>query len=58
MNLFSEKKNLIKIFEKYILNDLLKVLIKDPSLNHDDVYYCEKLLNESIFREKELNKSI
>ena len=42
----------------YILNDLLKVLIKDPSLNPDDVYYCEKLLNESIFREKELNKSI
>jgi len=42
----------------YILNDLLKVLIKDPSLNPDDVYYCQKLLNESIFREKELNKSI
>ena len=41
-----------------IINDLLKVLIKDPSLSNDDVNYCEKLLNESIFREKELNKNI
>ena len=41
-----------------IINDLLKVLIKDPSLTNDDVNYCEKLLNESIFREKELNKNI
>ena len=40
-----------------ILNDLLQVLIKDPSLSIEDSQYCKKLLNESTTRQKELNKA-
>ena len=38
-----------------ILNEFLEQLIKDNSLSQDDRNYCEKLLNDSIFREKEIS---
>ena len=44
--------NLKSHFE--ILNEFLEKLIKDNSLSQYDRNYCEKLLNDSIFREKEL----
>ena len=38
-----------------ILNEFLEQLIKDNSFSQDDRNYCEKLLNDSIFREKEIS---
>ena len=40
-----------------VLNNLLEALIKDPDLIEDDRIFCRKLLNESINREIEVNKS-
>ena len=39
------------------LNELLQKMIKDSSFSQEDRNYCEKLLNDSIFREKEINKA-
>ena len=36
----------------YILNDLLKILIEDPYVLNDDKIFLNKLLNESIARER------
>ena len=41
-----------------ILNEFLEQLIKDNTLSQDDRNYCEKLLNDSIFREKEISSII
>ena len=40
-----------------VLNDLLKALIKDPYVLPENKTYCEKLLNESIEREKNITKN-
>ena len=40
-----------------VLNNLLEALIKDPDLIEEDRIFCRKLLNESINREIEVNKS-
>ena len=40
-----------------VLNDLLKALINDPWVNTENRTYCQKLLNESIEREKNLTKN-
>ena len=48
-------QNFMSHFE--VLNNLLKALIKDPDLKEEDRIYCQKLLNESINREIEVNKS-
>ena len=49
-------KNFRNHFE--VLNNLLEVLIKDPDISKDNKKYCEKLLNESLIREKEVNQTI
>ena len=49
-------KNFRNHFE--VLNNLLEVLIKDPDITEDNKKYCEKLLNESLIREKEVNQTI
>ena len=58
---YDSGKNKIKLknFKKDfgILNELLKGLINDSSLSKEDCEYCQKLLNESYEREKEVNKS-
>jgi len=38
----------------YILNDLLNILIEDPYVLNDDKIFLNKLLNESITREKNI----
>ena len=38
-----------------VLNNLLEALIKDPDVPEPEKKYCEKLLNDSIKREKEMN---
>ena len=48
-------KNFRSHFE--VLNNLLEALIKDSNVTNDNKTYCEKLLRESINREKELNIS-
>ena len=48
-------KNFREHFE--VLNDLLEALIKDPILPSENKTYCEKLLEESKNREKEINKN-
>ena len=48
-------KNFRSHFE--VLNKLLEALIKDQDINEDDKKYCEKLLDESKKREKEIKKS-
>ena len=40
-----------------VLNDLLKALINDPWVNTENRTYCQKLLNESIEREKNLTRN-
>ena len=56
---YNEKSNNIRInnfishFE--VLNNLLKNLIKDPEINYNDKEYCNRLLNESITRERIIN---
>ena len=40
-----------------VLNELLETLIKDNDFNEETRNYCEKLLNESKIREKEVNKN-
>ena len=40
-----------------VLNELLENLIKDPDISPEDKKYCQKLLDESIKREKDLNKA-
>ena len=49
-------KNFRTHFE--VLNNFLNVLIKDPDITEDNKKYCEKLLKESLIREKELNRTI
>ena len=39
-----------------VLNELLENLIKDPDVSNDDKKYCEKLLEESKQREKDVNQ--
>ena len=48
-------KNFRSHFE--VLNKLLEALIKDQDINEDDKKYCEKLLDESKKREREINES-
>ena len=40
-----------------VLNNLLEALINDSELSLENRTYCQKLLDESIFREKEVNRS-
>ena len=40
-----------------VLNNLLEALIKDPDISLDNRTYCQKLLDESKLREKEVNQS-
>ena len=40
-----------------VLNNLLEALINDSKLSLENRTYCQKLLDESIFREKEVNRS-
>ena len=55
----SDKNNQLKNFKSHfeVLNNLLEAFIKDRDINKDDKKYCEKLLNESKIREKELIKN-
>ena len=41
-----------------VLNNLLEALSKDPDVPEQHRKYCEKLLNDSIKREKEMNDNI
>ena len=40
-----------------VLNELLEALIKDNDISLQNITYCQKLLNESKIREKEVNRS-
>ena len=40
-----------------VLNELLEALIKDNDISLQNITYCQKLLNESKIREKEVNKN-
>ena len=59
---YNERNNRIQL--KYfinhfeVLNNLLKGLIKDSDISEDNKKYCEKLLDESLIREKNINKTI
>ena len=58
---YNEKDNQIQLknFRSHfeILNNLLVALIKDPDVNEEDKRYCEKLLEESKIREKNLKNN-
>ena len=40
-----------------VLNNLLEALSKDPEMSLENRTYCQKLLDESKLREKEVNRS-
>ena len=54
-----KSKNQLKNFRSHfeVLNNLLMALIKDPIVNENNKKYCEKLLNDSKSREKDVIKN-